>query len=187
MKKQHLVFLLAPVVLVLSGCASFVAPPYASSPDIAISLRHLHQKYPNENFTVGTFSEPAEDAGMCRLAGPIVIPGHQSFTGYLRTSLMDELKLARMYSKSGGISITGNVQKITFSSNSGTWYINANIKIGNQPPLSIKESYDYDSSFGAMAACNATAQSYELAVQKFISQLISSSQFEAALKARQGK
>jgi hypothetical protein len=116
------------------------------------------------------------------LAGPVVVPDKGSYTGYLRTSLVDELKLASMYKSEDGIEITGNVQKIDFSSNSGTWYIKGQITVDDQQPASIREAYDYRTSFGAISACNETAQSYEAAVQEFISKLIASPQFEASLR-----
>lgn len=183
MKKHHLLLVLAPILLTLSGCETYSVPRYSSSPNIEIALRALHNKYPNGAFTVSDFTSSAGKAGDCRLAGPVVTPDGESFSTYISTSLKDELELASMYKKTGGIAITGNVQKADFNSNSGTWIITGQINIGDQQPITVKESYDYRTSFGAVDACREAAQAYESAAQDFISKVIASPQFEAALKA----
>jgi hypothetical protein len=184
MKKSYLIAVLSPVLLVLAGCSTYSVPRYASSPKISIALRNLHNKYPSGHFTVKKFTPPANKTGNCRLAGPVVVPDKGSYTGYIRTSLINELKLASMYKSSSGIPVASNISKIDFSSNSGTWYINTQVHIGDQQPLSIQEKYGYRTSFGAISACNETAQSYEAAVQNLISKIIASPQFEAALKSQ---
>lgn len=184
MKKRYVLSTLAPLLLILAGCSTFSVPRYASSPNIAVTLRSLHDKYPNGFFTVRKFTQPDKKVGNCRMAGPIVTPDSQSYTGYIRTSLIDELKLASMYKSVGGATITGSIKKIDFSSNSGVWIINGQVNIGKEQPLSMKESYHYRTSFGAISACDEVARSYEAAVQDFISKIVASPQFEEALKAQ---
>lgn len=184
-KKYLAVLALGAGLTALAGCDSFSVPPYASAPNTAISLRNLHQSYPKALVKVADFTPP-HDKGKtgitCRAVGPVDTPGNQSFTQYIRTAFVDELNLAQMYSNTGNVEVSGDVDKIDFSSTSGAWIINAQVTVSNEPVYKVREKYAYHSAFFGETACADTAQAYEAAVQAFISKLISAPQFEEALK-----
>ena len=56
-----------------------------------------------------------------RGVGPIKTPDGETFANFIRKGLVDELKLAEVYSSSSPVTLTGNLDSIDFSSTSGTW------------------------------------------------------------------
>ena len=98
---------------------------------------------------------------------------------FVRKALLDELKIANSYSPSAPVTITGNLDAIDFSSNSGNWNLALTVKASNGKSMSVSESYAYTSSFYGETACNQTAQAFMPAVQNLVGKVVRSPEFIA--------
>jgi|SRR5690625_4954058 len=184
MNKYYVSVPLFLIVISLMGCATAPVPRYSSSPNTAVKLQEFHSTYPSVLFSVGDFSKPASADGeqLCRLGAHISMPDNQSYTQYIRNSLVDELSLAKMYRDSGGALISGKIQKIDFSSTSGTWVINGLINVGSES-YTVNENYGYSTSYFGGSACRATAAAFQSAVQDFIKKIITNPKFKKTLRS----
>ena len=173
--KLGLVFLSVSMV-VLSGCSTYSVNRYAISVDNVTKLRTLS----GTQISVGEFSspEPGKKEIMCRGVGPIKTPDGESFEQFVRKALIDELRMADVYSDKGDITLTGNLDAIDFSSASGSWNISLTVNSSNGNSISVAEDYAYTTSFYGETACNQTAQALMPAVQNLIGSLVSNTQFK---------
>lgn len=168
--------------LALSGCETYAVARYSASVDNVQVLRSLRQKYPQGSLNVGTFKNP-RGATMditCRLAGPVRPPDGQAFEAYLQKALLDELRMAEVYSDKSPAVVSARVEAIDFSSMDGSWSLAALVTAGQQKPFSVQQRSGFTSSFLGESACNRTAQAFMPAVQDFVRQLITSPQLEQA-------
>lgn len=168
---------LAAVAILASGCSTYSATRYSISTDNVVALRSLNGKTLN----VGAFSSttPGQKEIMCRGVGPIKTPDGEPFAEFVRKAFLDELKIANAYSPSAPVTITGNLDAIDFSSNSGNWNLALTVKTSNGKSMSVSESYAYTSSFYGETACNQTAQAFMPAVQNLVGKVVRSSEFIA--------
>jgi hypothetical protein len=90
--------------------------------------------------------------------------------------------VSEIYSESGPISLTGNLDQVDFSSTSGAWSLAVTVKSSNGRTLSVAHSYDYESSFVGEKACALTAQAFGPAVQVLIGKLVHNPDFAALVK-----
>ena len=178
--------LLASVsLLVMSGCSTYSANRYAISVDNVTELRTLS----GTEIGVGNFSAatPGRTEIMCRGVGPITTPDGESFENFIRKALVDELRMAEVYSKNGGVILSGNLDAIDFSSNTGNWDISLTVSSSNGESLSVSESYEYKTSFYGETACNQTAQALMPAVQNIIGKIVSNSKFQNLVNTKLSK
>jgi hypothetical protein len=115
MRRALLVFVLA---MVGSGCSTYSADRYSVSADNIVALRTLG----GQTVNVGAFSasSPGQKEISCRAVGPIKTPDGEPFSEFIRKALLDELRIANVYSETAPITVTGNLDAIDFSSTSGT-------------------------------------------------------------------
>jgi len=173
-----------PVVILasalVSGCSTYSVNRYSASTDNVIALRSLDGQVTN----IGSFTATG-DANkseiMCRGVGPIKTPDGEIFPEYVRKALLDELRLANSYSPSAQITLTGNLDSIDFSSNSGNWNLALTVKSSNGKSMSVAESYKFTSSFYGETACNQTAQALMPAVQNLVGKVVRSPEFPSLL------
>ena len=85
--------------------------------------------------------------------------------------------MANIFSANANIILTGHLNKIDFSSTSGYWIISLTLKSSNGNSLTVKERYNYTTSFYGETACNQTAQAFMPAVQDLIGKIIHHPQF----------
>jgi hypothetical protein len=78
---------------------------------------------------------------------------------------LDEFKISEVYSSSAPVTLTGNLDSIDFSSNSGTWNLVLTVNSSNGNALYVSENYSYTTSFYGETACNQTAQAFMPTVQ----------------------
>ncbi len=173
-----------PIVIlasaVVSGCSTYSANRYSISTDNVIALRGLN----GQTVNVGSFSgtgDANKSEIMCRGVGPIKTPDSEAFPEYVRKALLDELRIANVHSSSAPVTLTGNLDSIDFSSNSGNWSLALTVKSTNGKSLSLAESYKYTSSFYGETACNQTAQALMPAVQNLVGKLVRSPEFPSLL------
>lgn len=166
----------------ISGCSTFAADRYSVSVNNVTALKSLN----NSKFNVGQFTatEPGLTKITCRGGAYIKTPDGETFENYIRKALIDELTLAELYSESSPVTLTGNLDKIDFSSNSGIWNLAATIKSSNGKSFTISENYSYTTSFVGETACDQTAQALMPAVQDLISKIIKHQAFPSLVAAR---
>lgn len=173
-------------LLALGGCSTYSADRYAISADNVVALRSLEGK----DLQVGEFTSSIKGKDgvelkeiMCRGVGPIKTPDGESFAQYIKKALIDEMKIAEVYSASAPIVISGNLEAIDFSSNSGYWQVAFTLRSSNGKSISMDEKYPYQTSFYGETACNQTAQAFMPAVQNLVGKAVRSPDF-AALVAK---
>lgn len=166
-----------PLLLVLSGCSTYAAHRYSISADNVVALRALSGKMIN----VGTFTgtQPGQRDIMCRGVGPIKAPDGEPFSEFVRRALMDELRIANVFSATAPVTLTGNLDRIDFSSASGNWNLALTVMSSNGKSTTVTEVYSYTSSWYGETACNQTAQALMPAVQNLIGKLVRSQEFSA--------
>jgi hypothetical protein len=145
------------------------------SADNVVALKSLNGKVVN----VGLFSAttPGQTEIMCRGVGPIKTPDGEPFAAYVRKALVDELRMADSFSPNAPITLTGNLDVIDFSSNSGNWNLSLSIKSSNGSAMSATENYAFTSSFYGETACNQTAQAFMPAVQNLVGKIVRAPDF----------
>jgi hypothetical protein len=170
-------FILLLLVTLLSGCSTYAASRYSVSTDNVVALRGLNGKTVN----VGAFSstEPGQSEIMCRGVGPIKTPDSEPFSEFIRKALIDELKIANVFSPTAPITLTGTLDKIDFSSNSGNWNLALTLKSSNGKSMSVAEDYSYTTSFYGETACNQTAHALMPAIQNLLGKIVRSPDFVA--------
>ena len=163
------------IALLASGCSTYSASRYSISTDNVVALRALNGKAVN----IGAFSAstPGQNEIMCRGVGPIKTPDGEPFAEFVRKAMLDELRIANSYSSSAPVTITGNLDAIDFSSNSGNWHLALTVKSSNGKSMSVSETYSYTSSFYGETACNQTAQAFMPAVQNLVGKVVRSPEF----------
>ncbi len=178
MKYSPLLILI--LFLGLSGCSTYSASRYSISADNVTKLR----AYSGTKFSVGEFTSsiPSKSEIMCRGVGPIKTPDGENFEQFVRKAFIDELQMAEVYFKDGAIILTGNLNSIDFSSNSGNWDISLSVTSSNGKSLDVSENYSYDTSFYGETACNQTAHALMPAVQNLISKLINHDSFASLIE-----
>jgi len=170
---------LSAIAVLASGCSTYSASRYSISTDNVVALRSLNGKTVN----VGAFSAsmPGEREIMCRGVGPIKTPDGEPFSEFVRKALLDELRIANAYSASSSVTLTGNLDSIDFSSNSGTWNLALTVRSSNGKSMLVSESYAYTSSWYGETACNQTAQAFMPAVQNLVGKVVRSPDFAALI------
>ena len=108
----------------------------------------------------------------CRAVGPVKTPDERPFEEYIRKALIDELQVSELYSESGPITLTGNLDQIDFSSTSGTWVMSLTLKSSNGRSLTVANNYEYETSFVGEKACALSAQAFGPAVQVLIGKIV---------------
>lgn len=166
--------------VMISGCSTYSANRYSISTDNVVALRSLNGKTVNIGSFTGTRDANRSEI-MCRGVGPIKTPDSEAFPEYVRKALLDELRIANAHSSSAPVTLTGNLDSIDFSSNSGSWNLALTVKSSNGKSLSLNESYKFTSSFYGETACNQTAQALMPAVQNLVGKLVRSPEFPSLL------
>lgn len=144
-----------------------------------MALRALNGKLIN----VGAFtaSKPGEVEIMCRGVGPIKTPDGEPFSDYVRKALVDELKIANVFSTTAPVTLTGKLDAIDFSSATGQWNLTLTVRSSNGKTINASEQYAYTTSYYGETACNQTAQALMPAVQNLVGKVIRSTDFGALM------
>ncbi|WP_460874767.1 hypothetical protein [Paralcaligenes ginsengisoli] len=175
------VLIVATAALLLAGCSTYSTSRYSISADNVVALRSLK----NTPVQVGQFTSTVKDSRkgtdlqeiMCRGVGPIKTPDGESFANYIRKALIDEMKIAEVYSTSSPVTISGNLDSINFSSNGGHWDAALTLKSSNGKTMVLNETYPYQTSFYGETACNQTAQAFMPAIQDLVGKAVKSPEF----------
>lgn len=160
---------------VFTGCSTYSTSRYSVAADNVVALRALTGK----SINVGAFTAaaPGQREIMCRGVGPIKTPDGEPFSEFVRKAMLDELRIASVYSTSAPVTLTGNLDSIDFSSNSGNWNLALTVKSSNGKSMSVSENFSYTTSFYGETACNQTAQALMPAVQNLVGKVVRSQEF----------
>jgi hypothetical protein len=175
---KYIVLLLATISL--NACSTYAVQRYSISTDNVMALKEIK----DTKINVGTFSSTQNGLNSitCRGVGPIKTPDGETYSEYIRKALIDELKIAEVYSADAPITLTGQLNSIDFSSNSGVWNISLTINSSNSRSMTASESYSYTTSFYGETACNQTAQAVMPAVQDLIGKVVRNPEFKSLTK-----
>lgn len=176
---------LAAAVL-LTGCQTQLTPPaYRTSRD---ALFYLHQA-PDASVSVSPFSGRRLNAlwlDQCRglrgnragfLAGDF---------SYVRNAFVQELRLARLYTESGGaVTLTGNLDRVRLNRVApfdGRWSIQLRLSSSNGRSITVREDYrfDFDGLLGP-AGCRSAVRALEPAVRGLIDKTVTHPEFRSLL------
>jgi hypothetical protein len=167
-------------IVLISGCSSYTITKYGVTPDNVTALRTVG----GQRVNIGPFG--ATKAGQtsigCRGVGPIKAPDGSTFEEYIRRAFIDEFKVADMLADSAPVTLTGNLDKLDFSSTSGKWTIDLTLTSSNGRTLTTNEVYDYETSFIGEKACALTAQAFTPAVQSLVGKVFRRPEFSDLLK-----
>lgn len=164
----------------LAGCSTYSGSRYSISVDNIMELKSLGaNKISVKKFTS---SKPGLNKLMCRAVGPIPTPDGESFAEYIRKALIDEIKMAGLFSLQSKIFLSGNLDNISFDSLSGVWFMDLTVNSSNGMILTVHEEYKYKTNFGGDAACQQTAQAFMPAVQNLIKKLVTNPDFQQMLQ-----
>ncbi|MGC4072408.1 MAG: hypothetical protein QM760_07815 [Nibricoccus sp.] len=174
---------LALLVLLFSGCSTFVTPRYAMSADTNLAFKTLTAK----NVTVGSILAPPQFDTMCRGAGPLGTTDGLTHTAYIKKALEDELKVAGIYTaEAPRITLNGVITKLDFSSSrgltGGSWEIELKLDSSNGKSMTMREYYEFKSGFIADTACKQTAEAFLPTVQNLLQKIAKSPEFKTLLE-----
>lgn len=164
----------------LTGCSTYAVPRYGAAVTNVTALKQTGAP----PISVGKFTATGESKKdiTCRAVGPIKTPDERPFEEYVRKAFIDELQLAGLYAESAPVSLTGNLDRIDFSSTEGKWTLAMTVKSSNGRALTVAKEHPYDTSFIAEKACALTAQAFGPAVQTLIGTLVHHPDFPGLLK-----
>jgi hypothetical protein len=175
--------------LLLAGCSTYAADRYAVSMDSQEELRTVSSAAPDRKVAVSQFSasKPGRTEIGCRAVGPIKTPDGEPFEEYIRKALIDQLRLAQLYSPDGTVRISGHLDEIDFSSHEGMWHLLITLSDSANRSFVASEDYDYQSSFVGETACNQTAQALMPAVENLVRKIVSNPEFRSMLMGNHGE
>ena len=164
-----------------AGCSTYAADRYAVSMDTQTELKQIAAMSPGKLVAVDQFTAavPGKTEITCRAVGPIKTPDGETFEAFIRKALIDQLRLAELYSPDAPVSVSGNLDMIDFNTSSGIWNLALTVTDKAGRSFSVREDYDYESSFYGETACNQTAQAFMPAVQDLIQKVVKHPEFKA--------
>jgi hypothetical protein len=171
-------------VFVDVGCSGYAVSKYGVSVENVIALK----KWSASKISVARFTATGKSTAefSCRLVGPVATPDQKPFEEYIRNALIDELRVAEFYAETGPVRLTGNLDKIDFSSGEGTWTLGLSVKSSNGHSVTVSIVHKYDSAFSGEKACALSAQAFAPAVQALIGALVANPGFGALVGAPAG-
>lgn len=169
--------LILTLCAILTACAAYSSNRYSPSSNNTELLKTAGAKPVN----IGNFTStiPGLKEIWCRGDARITTQDGEQFSDFIRNALQAELNAANAYSAEAPVTITGNIDEMDFSSNSGNWVISVTLKSSNGAILSLTENYKFNTSIDTRSACNQTAQAMVPAVQNLITRIIKSPKFAA--------
>ena len=136
-----------------------------------------------KTLNVGAFSSsiPGQKDILCWGIEPVNTPDGEPFSNFVQKALLDELKIANVYSPSASVTITGNLDSIDFSSVNGSWNLALTVMASNGKSMSVSESYIYTSGVYSATVCRQAAQAFMPAVQNLVGKVVRSPEFMALI------
>lgn len=171
----------------LTGCASFVAPPYSAD---FVALDRL-KRAPLEKASVGTFQpvDGAAEVNRIKLRAVTLVSPRGSFSRYLQDALAQDLREIAVYDEAAQIRIDAVVLKnvIDISSMStGTGLMEVELAVTRGGQTRLKKLYtastQFESSFAGAVAIPKGQSEYGVLVRALLGKVYSDPDFINALK-----
>jgi hypothetical protein len=168
--------LLTTIAISLSGCDTYTAQQYQTSPQNTIALQELAAR--GERATIGEVRLAAgiEPRPTCRLAGPLDLGGGDNLDQTIKQAVQAELLAGGIY-KAGGTPISINVVTLKPDSFEGQWTIGLQPYSARSSGFSVQSTSEFSTSFGAAAACNNTASAFNRALAEAINKMVADPRF----------
>lgn len=181
MKKLLVITTICGSLLFLSGCETVTSQRYQASTENVLKMQGEISK--DQKVHLGEFTQ--NDSGValtCRLSGPVDVSPGTSQAQYIKEAMRSELFMADVYDINSETIITGKLEELRFSSVSpAKWYITLSVSSGKSEGYTVTTEYGFKTSFSAFGACKNVAETFPLAVQKTISDVISDPRFKSLL------
>ena len=166
--------------IVLSGCVpEFSVARYS----IAVSNLEAFRASGGGQVAVAPFSaaeEGSRNQVSCR-GSAMMTPAHETYAAYIQRALVDELKVAELYTANARTHIHGHLAHIDVNTTKNPhWEITLIVTVGNNPPFTIERRYPFLSSFIGMKACELAGQAFLSAVQDLVGALAKDPRFAKA-------
>ena len=169
---KNLLTLIA-IVLFVAACETMTAARYPVSVDINYELKQFKD---NTAYLV-KLEPPNEYDPMCRLLGPVHGPDKMTIPEFIQDAFNDQLKLAEIYDKRSENQLTGTLHKVAFSSNAGWWDLEITLRSPNGRSVHVENRYNFETSFGAIPACNSVTVALGSATQDLIEKVVTDPDF----------
>ena len=168
------------VAVNFTGCATYSAHEYSISADNMATLKEIGDYKVN----LGEFTSTKKGLHsiMCRGAGVISPPNKITYANYVKNALSQEFKFAERFSATAPITLTGNLDKVIFSSNRGIWDFEITLNSTNGKSVAVVDRYDFRTSFFAGRACHQVSLNLSNAVKAVIKKLVNHAEFAALVK-----
>ena len=171
------------LTLTITGCSTFAVPRYSADAETVSALRSMGEVKVNVGpFNNGPGDQSKSGVLTCRAFGPVKTPNAEAYSEYVRKALISELVMANLYAEKAPVELTGTLDKLNFSSNSGKWVSGLTLKSSNGNSLSVEDTYKFTTSFIGETACTQTALAGLGAVQELIKKAVRDPSFPKLLK-----
>ena len=173
-----------PILLIATGCSTTSnSVQYDSTPTNVINIQSASAdgkyKVRVEDFRM---SATAETSLLCRAMGEIDVAPGQSLEEFIKEALQEELLEAGVYSTTSPIIITGEINRVSFSSVSSHWDIAMTLSSSNGTQYDVSTNYKFKGSFDAWSACKNVANAFTPAVQDLLEIAISNPKFTTLIR-----
>jgi hypothetical protein len=182
--------LLAGSVLCLTGCAVTMGN-HAPSMDTTVVLRDANLPALNVGeFRLASGVDPALDRSISSRGNPIHPPGGNSFSAYLRDSLLGDLKTAGKYDPKAAVAVEGELTENSLSTGvaQGHATLAARFKVvrGDNVLYSkeLRQEDRWDSSFIGAVAIPDAINHYTAQYGQLLNQLYKDEEFRTAASGR---
>ena len=181
MKQRAIAILVVVSSAILTGGCTHAIKDYKAS---ALNVKNIEEKYnkPDVKVKISNFTSDGSETYslMCRLEGPIKPPSNKSFEAYITDAFKSELNFAGIYSDDSKISFNISFEDISFNSTigMGKWVIISKLSSENNNDIKVESIYEFSTNYVATVACAQVSDAFPKAVQKFIDDVISHSEFE---------
>lgn len=170
------------LLLIVSGCAVPV-DRYNATADNQTKIRTFQNKLNVDKFTAAKTDYKV----MCRLANNVEMPDGRSFEGYIQAAMIEELKMAGVYSKDSNILIKGHLNNTDVSSGvtDAHWTFDLTISNARGKSFTINHKREYSASFIGRIACDSDMpKSFLPTVQELIGKIINHPDFDSLFSTK---
>jgi hypothetical protein len=175
------------VLAVLSGCASFVAPPYSTDYATLDRLKNT----PLQSVAVASVqpSDAAAPVNRVTLRGAQLLSPKGTYAKYLEDALIQDLREIRVYDPQAGLRISATVLKNSIDVSgisTGEGQMEVDLAVERGTSVVLRKNYSattrFESSFAGAVAVPKGQQEYPLLVRALLSKVYADPDFVSALK-----
>lgn len=181
MKKLALTLSTIGIALFLTGCSTTTSTPvqYKALTKNVINIEESTSQHNVKVKTLAFTAAPSvNDSPWCRAMGAVSL-GSKTPAQFIHDAFQEELFLAKAYSNSAEISISGRVEKLEFSSIAPAhWTIGLSLSSSNGYKYDVENKYVFKTSWDAIGACKNVADAFTPAVQSILEKAVSDARFQ---------